>query len=236
MSEVKVTDRTENLFAVAAALQQNGRLRSTIYGIDRELYILNQDYTVVIRFTPDQPFAQSFSFEANDYDSNVFKVSDGRIHFVTREGDWIRTKSCRSPRHRPEEVRDIFRRALRPPKNQVLVPDEVLKLLDDSLSHVEFDHQDGSLRIRQRDIYSGSVIEVKKRGGRVARQMRIESVEPFGPVGLRTNDFIALYSWTTGLKMFFCGQGVVVFKAVNVEAGNMIGVISQCVYDELGGE
>ena len=72
---MKITDLVEQIFAHAVALDQSGGLRNTIYAIGSEIYILNYDHTVLLRFRlrrSEACFETPVSFRANDYDSNGF--------------------------------------------------------------------------------------------------------------------------------------------------------------------
>lgn len=229
--------RIEKIFAHAAALQQSGRLRNTIYGLKKSVYILNQDFTVLLRFPlrgSENPFDSPISFAANDYDSNIFAEKDGKICFVQEHGDFIREKSCRTPGQNPTDIKKMFKKySYSPPEgNKVTLNTDFVKCLDESLSHVEFSARKGSLIIKQRNIYDGSVITIvkkKKKGLGISSDAKLKS---FKPIGIRTNDLLALFAFAGSVSFFF-SKG---FTWVESNDPNMkfTGVISQCIYDELG--
>ena len=162
---MKLNDRLEDIFAHAVALQQAGRLRSTVYCIGRKVYILNQDHTVIMRFRlrkVDQhkgellEFEQPVSFHANDYDSKHVEYNDGKICFIQEsEGErgFVRTKSCRTPDMTPEDVEELFKSYPVEITNTVQLHSKMLGLLDENLSHIEFSAQNGELKIIQRNVY-----------------------------------------------------------------------------------
>ncbi len=149
----KANYRIENIFAHAAALQQSGRLRNTIYGLKKSVYILNQDFTVLLRFPlrqSENPFDSPVSFAANDYDSNIFAEKDGKICFTQEHGDFLREKSCRTPGQSPKEIRRLWKDLSKGVKeNRVTLNNDFVKCLDDSLSHVEFSARKGGLIVKQ---------------------------------------------------------------------------------------
>ncbi len=234
MAKQIVESRVEEVFAQAAALDQAGRLRSTIYCLGRKVYILNQDLTVLIQFRlrERQAFSAPFSFRANDYDSKEFQEEDGRIEFVKREGQWKSVKSCSTPNRTPADVEQLFRSFDFPEVNPVTIGQDVLPLLDESLSHIEVSAKRGKLRIVQRNIYDGSVLRISMEEARQTLGALEAELPDFGPLGLRTNDFIALYTFVSHLSWRFAPD-VAWFESPD-PAYRMRGLISQCVYDELG--
>ena len=72
---MKITGQIEQIFAHAVALDQNGGLRNSIYAEGKEIFIMNYDHTVLLRFKlreSENPFSGPISFKANDYDSPEF--------------------------------------------------------------------------------------------------------------------------------------------------------------------
>ena len=229
----------EDIFAHAQALTQSGRLRNTVYCIGKKVYILNQDFTVLIRFhlrKNDVTFSSPVSFLASDYDSKEFIEEDGRIKFITRTEKYIKTKSCRTPDRTPKEVEELFDRMAKPKKNKVLILDDIFDLLDDNLSHIEFSAKKERLMIVQRDIYSGALITIKKEKPKEGLGVgTVENLPDFERIGIRTQDFAALYSFSESLQWSF-GNNYAQFGNVDKRKLEMSGIISCCIYDELGRE
>lgn len=233
---MRLSDRLEKIFSHAVALQQSGRLRSTIYCIGRTVFILNQDQTVLIKFrlrkTDKMEFNEPVSFNANDYDSQEIEVRNGNICFIQRAAGFERVKSCQTPDMTPRAVRKLFKRREREPDNSITLHSTMLSLLDESLSHIEFSCVEGGLRIIQRNIYAGSVIEIraKAEGGLFGAE---NDMVDFKPIGLRTNDFLALFTFVDSLKFHFLPKGLIMVDSTDTRMP-MRALVSKCRYDELG--
>jgi hypothetical protein len=233
MNKQVVNSRVEDIFAHAAALDQDGRLRNTIYCSGRRIYILNQDYTILIRFVlrKDEPeFVCPVSFRANDYSSREFNVKDGRIEFVQREAKWISVKSCSTPDRTPEQVAALFQSIDRPEVNTTIISKDMLPLVNDELSHIEISCEGGKLKLVQRNIYNGTVLALTKQPENTL--LNSDKLEDFAPIGIRTGDFLALYSFVYHLRWHFTPD-VAWYENTDPKL-RMTGVISQCLYDELG--
>lgn len=230
--------RLEDVFAHAVALQQSGRLRSTVYCIGRNVYILNQDYTVLLRFqlrrVDKLEFESPVSFVANDYDSNNVAEREGGICFIQSGAGFDRVKSCKAPKLSPEDVEALFGKYALQEVNQVTLHKDMLGLLDPSLSHVEFSAADGKLSIIQRNIYSGSVLELKRSEAGGLGIQQADKLEDFAPIGLRTNDFMALFSFVDTFNFHFQPGGLVWAESKDPRM-LLRALISKCKYDELGG-
>lgn len=234
----KIDGKTETIFAHAVALDSSGRLRNTIYAIGKQVYILNSDHTVLLKFElsgASSPFRLPISFKANDYDSSTFYEEDGKIVFVQKSGDMERRKFSGKGQLEPEEVSAMFAGfTMKQPLNIANIHKDILPLLDENLSHIEFSGKNGVLKIIQRNIFDGTIIEItrkKETGMGVVKKDSIE--ENFGPFGLRTNDFIALFSFNDEVSFAFPSSEC---NFIYVQGRNygMKGIISLCLYDEMG--
>ncbi|MHA2017136.1 MAG: hypothetical protein ACTSXY_02570 [Promethearchaeota archaeon] len=234
---MKISDLVESIFSHAVALDQSGGLRNTIYALQNEIYILNYDYTVLLRFTlrrSETPFESPISFQANDYDSNVFYEKNGKIIFENKKAGFLRKKSCGQTDLSPEEVCKIFNKYPNMNGDSVILPKEILGLLEKELSHIEFCGQTGDvLKITQRNIYSGALIEVRQ----VPQKLLQETLtHDFGPIAIKTNDFFAMYSFQDNLKFTFPkgkeGDYIIV-RSIDRGKRDMQGIIACCIYDEI---
>jgi len=227
----------ETIFSHAVALSQSGRLKSTIYAKGREVFILNQDKTILLNFTfpsLEPEIVGSVSFLANDYDSEIFKEQDGKIIFTTREGEYVRKKTCSVPGKTFSDIQTLYEKYLNDDKhnNKVEFNKNVLPLLDETLSHMEIFSENKKAAIIQRDIYTGSTIRIDRDtsvGFGLSSEDDIK--EDFAPVGIRTNDFIALFNFCDKVAFYF---GPVQFAFMEGNRFGMQGVISLCEYDEMG--
>jgi len=232
-----VYQRVEDIFAHAAALQQSGRLKNTIFCIKNRVYILNQDHTVLLKFMLHSKalnFEQPVSFEANDYDSPVFEVKDDKVCFIKKRDGYKCVKSCRTPQHTPIKMVKLFKSFSnkRIEKNRVSINSSFLSNLDTSLSHVEFKGDRKGLLVIQRNIYSGMIITIREDEDRKGLLQPDRSLM-FEAVGLRTNDFVALFSFSNNVDFYFANEGFVWLRSRDPRM-LFTGVISQCIYDEIG--
>lgn len=228
-------DHLEIIFSNAAALTQSGRLRSTIYCSSKTVFILNGDFTVLLKFSLPSHisgFERPVSFKADDYESGKFYEQDGKVLFKQFGAEFDRTKSCKAPGLTFSEVNDIwesFNSAIS--HSNFIIHKKSLSLMEDGLSHLEFSSKDNSLTIIQRDIFAGTIITLtRKKGVGLAVHSPDKITKDFGPMGIRTNDFMALYSFHDSIEFGLCDKS----GFMKLKSGDMEGIIAHCIYDELG--
>ena len=235
---MKITGQVEQIFSHAVALDQSGGLRNTIYANKREIFILNFDHTVLVRFrlkSTENPFQNPVSFRANDYDSNEFYEEDGKIIFISEKDGFQRKKSSGKAEYEPEQVKEIFYKFIdEQPRQTVVLKKEIISLLDTDLSHIEFSGKKGEpLKMIQRNIYSGAVIEVQQKGGGYFD----EGLDgDFGPIGIKTGDFQALFMFQDVLQFEFPydeGDDYIVIRSIEKDKRDMVAVVACCLYDEI---
>lgn len=239
---MKIDGLVERIFAQAVALDQSGGLRNTIYALGKEIFILNYDHTVLLRFKlrpSEVPFEHPISFRANDYDSNEFEEEDGKIIFITNQHGFQKRKSCGTPGLSPSDVQSIYHKYVGDEVGgeTIRLHQDVLSSLESNLSHIEFSGQKGGkLKMIQRNIYSGAVIEVERREGKgfFKEELGID----FGPIALRTNDFSALFNFEPILDFTFPagvgkGDDYIIIKSVDQKKRDVSGVVACCLYDEI---
>jgi hypothetical protein len=237
---MKISNRLEEIFSHAVALEQSGRLRSTVYCVKKRVFIVNQDHTIMMRFslraTDQMTFEHPVSFNANDYDSKQVEERDGQIVFIQENAGFERTKSCRTPDAAPREINKLFRKFNAESDNTVTLHSDILTLIDDTLSHIEFSCDDGQFKISQRNIYSGAVITLtpKQTKGLMARKAS-SGMADFEPIGLRTNDFMALFTFIDSIRFTFPEDEPYIIAESKDTRMPMKCIIARCVYDELGG-
>jgi hypothetical protein len=239
---MKIDNLVEDLFSHAVALDQSGGLRNTIYALGKEIFILNYDYTVLLRFLlrkSEAPFHDHISFRANDYDSREFEERDGMIVFTSQNDRYTRRKSCGTPDLPPEDVKALYRRyaAVEEDKSfEVEIHKDVLSLLDRDLSHIEFRGKKGDpIKLVQRNIYSGAIIEIEERLAGLFKACL--APRNFGPLALRTPDFAALFAFQDLLRFNFPldnrhGDFIRV-DSIDKNKRDMTGFIACCLYDEI---
>lgn len=239
MPNEQVTKRLEAIFAHAVALSQSGRLKNKIYVIEKSVFIKGSENTVLLHFPlPEEQraFLDSFSFDANDYDSPKIEIKDGAIIFKQISGHYNRSKICRPSEDTPKEISSLFRQYPELSGGSVAITKDILALLEDGLSHMEISIEDGDLKIIQRDIYSGVIIEI---GNNNVKGLNLQSDEirkgyDFPPIGIKTKDFIALFSFNDVLHFRFPAENESHYCTVEGRNLYMKGVISLCLFDGLG--
>jgi len=231
---VKIEGTTELMFAQAVALAQNGKMKSTIHCGGREIFILNMDNTIWLRFQSPQDFPEPFSFFANDYESPRIRVEQGKIVFVTNQNGMRRTKVCAPPKMTFVEAKAIWDKFQPGRDLSVTLQKEMAALLDDGLSHIEIGKVNGEpVKLLQRDIYNGARVEVERNASGGSLLDVDDETAEFGPIGIRTVDFNALFSFTDALTWFFQPEGKP-WAFIEDNTGALSGVIGLCLYDELG--
>ncbi len=241
----KLPVEVEQIFSQAVALDQAGGLRNTIYAIGHEIYILNYDHTVLLRFRIKKSlFASPVCFRANDYDGDFFEEVDGKIVFTTEKNGFMRTKTVGGAEYSPDEIKEVFNGLIQSEQNvlKVELSRDVLSLFDEELSHIEFSgKKDETLKMLQRNIYSGGIIQVQE-NMKVGMGLGLQTVlaDDFGPIGIKTNDFMSLFRFYEVLKFYF-PLGVkedfirvqTIKRDEDKEQGSMTGLIACCLYDEI---
>ncbi len=237
-----VRKQVEALFSTAVALDQSGGLRNTVFVVDRSVYVMNYDHTVLIRFRlkeADPPFPHPVSFRANDYDSNQFFEEEGQVVFVSEKSGYKRQKSCKVPDHTPEDISRVYADYVGLLKDAethtVHLPRGVLELLDDNLSHLEITGKAGEpITLTQRNIYSGAIIKVQQDPGALDAKPLPWDIEP---LAMRTPDFQALFAFQSDLYFHFYPKGteasVVMVRNQAKSLTPMRAFVSCCIYDEI---
>jgi hypothetical protein len=155
------------------------------------------------------------------------------VVFVTNAGGLRRTKVCPAPKIVFADVKKIWE-GFEPDKSQsITLVKEMSSLLEDGLSHIEVSKTAGGpVVLLQRDIYSGSRVEVERnKSGSGLLDIDDEDFV-FGPIGIRTVDFAALFVFSDSLTWYVQeGKRWVYFED---NTGRLSGILSTCLYDELG--
>lgn len=231
--KVNANSRLESIFSYAVAMDNRG-LRNTIHCVGPEIYIVNSDHSVILRFSlrkNEVKFEHPASFNANDYDSPNFEVKDGNIIFEIAEGGYERKKICSLVGYSAEDVREIYRRNFKMGKDSEFsfyLAKDCCSLLDEQLSHTEISIEEGKLILRQRNVYSGTIVEVTPKKKGLLDEGNLP--ESFGPVGLKTKDFISLFSYCDSLE-FIPVEDFIIVKDYRKQ--DFDGILAFCKYDEI---
>lgn len=234
---MKIDRRVESIFSQAVALEQSGKEKSIIFCKEKNIYIKNMDNTLLLKFQLGKNlFPTDFSFKADDYDSSNLRVEeDGGIVFINQAEGYVREKKCKVESESFSNINKVFMRLKKKfdsldSLNEVVLKDKLLVLLDKRLSHIEFFYKKKNFRMVQKDIYSGTTLTIRKEQSDLlddGDKMKIS----FDPIGLRTNDFMSLFMFSSSFSFYFGKTDFVFFKSPEI---SMCGFLSCCLYDELG--
>lgn len=238
---MRLSLRLDELMSRLVVLDVSSSLETYTVFIDRDVFVVNRSSTMLLNF-PLLPGEDSFetpvSFSTFEYEGRRLDVQkDGGVEFRTHTGYYVRRKQCRGASITPVKVRDLWESYRPPDRRDVSFDKDVLKLLDKKLSHVELIPYEGGLKLKQRDVYFGTVIEVAKIKGEVSGFLNASPVSAHlgSPVGLRTKDFFALFAFSRSLHLSF-SSGRVDYCWVfgNSLSVPFSGLLSCCLYDGLG--
>lgn len=202
--EAQAEYNIEEIFAHAVALDQSGGLKNSIYGIDREVYIMNYDHTVLLHFDVSEevmpePFEVPFGFHANDFEGEEFNILENKIEFITRKGGYIKHKTVGTPDLSPEEVAGLFAEydMIESERHTIMITRQAGYLLDEKLAHVKFQAQAGELpQLIQHDIYGGANISLNPDEEMFTSEA---ASHPVGPLGIKTKDLKAHFAFADSL-------------------------------------
>lgn len=229
---MNITGVTEVMFSQAVALNQNGKMKSTIHCGENNIFIFNMDNTILLKYNSPQKFEQSFSFFANDYESPQLSIEAGQVIFESFQNGLRRSKTCPSPKTSYSDVLEMWKKFL-PDKNySVILIKDMSGMMDEGLSHIEISKKSGSgIQLLQRDIYSGQkiLVEKSKSYGGMFEDFADDFAIP--PVGIRTMDFGALFTFTNSLTWYFQPDKNWIYFEDN--EGKLSGIIATCIYDEM---
>jgi hypothetical protein len=118
---------------------------------------------------------------------------------------------------------------------------EIVSLLERNLSHIEFTGKKSkTIKLTQRNVYSGTLTTIEPEKVGLIQDILPSSIEP---MGIRTNDFVAVFNFKPSWQFFFykTGQGDLVYFKAHVQTRNnksdyhrnVDGFLSGCIYDEL---
>ena len=230
----KISERVEFIFSTSVGLNQSGRFKSVIFCTENDIFIKNIENTLILKFglkPGENPFDKSVSFNSSDYDSREFEEKDGRVYFITKKSKLIKRQSCATSES-PKKIELIYKKLYN--KFESLFDIEwnkdVLELLDLNLSHVEIKSNSEGIKLLQRNIYDGTLIEIEKVYGLLSSQSKKNL--PDMAIGIRTADFRSLFEFQDSINIkvgidYSLVEGMSKWIAFS-------GIMSNCKYDELG--
>ena len=234
---VSVNKRIEGIFAQAVAMDNRG-IKNMIYCIGDNIYVVNFDYSMMLRFSLRQSearFEVPISFNANEYDSPQFTFEitpDGsKIVFHTVEKEFTRRKICYTKSVSPnaEDIDQLYQELKKKAeKSQYLfyLSADCVPLLEEDLSHVEISVENSSLILRQRNIYTGTIVEVESNEKGFFTVNRLPKEMP--PIALKTKDFTSLFNIQKSIA-FIPTEDFLLVK--DPQKDDFDGVLALCKYD-----
>ncbi len=232
---MKIKSYVENLFAQAVALEQNSRTKNIICCSGDQIIIINADSTILIHFKlKENIFPGDYSFYANDYESTQFEEQDGKIIFISGNEEYERKKSCRTPDMSFKRMNLLYKKLKTNlgKTNDVTITSSIKEVLDENLSHAEIIFRKGEFELLQRDIFTGTIISVKKKESKGIFQLgKDKIIKDVRAIGLRTGDLLGLFSFVQKIDFQITDKGFAYFQGDKM---NMSGFIAACLYDDLG--
>ncbi len=234
---VSVNKRIEGIFAQAVAMDNRG-IKNMIHCIDDNIYVVNFDYSMILRFSLRQSearFEVPISFNANEYDSPQFTFEitpDGsKIVFRTVEKEFTRRKICYTKSVSPnaediDKLYQEFKKKAEQSEYLFYLSSDCVPLLEEDLSHVEISVENSSLILRQRNIYTGTIVEVESNEKGFFTVNRLPKEMP--PIALKTKDFISLFNIQKSLA-FIPTEDFLAVK--DPQKDDFDGVLALCKYD-----
>ena len=236
-----VNSRIEGIFSYAMAMDNRG-IKNIIHCIGSSIYIVNFDYSMILHFSLRQneiSFDSPISFNANDYDSPDFSIEkndDGEevIIFRTTSKEYERKKICKSDESilDAKTIAKTFHRLQKEAKKSeylFYLSSECISLLEEDLSHIEISVRASKLKLCQRNVYSGTIIEVIPKSA--SGFFTIDKLpETLSPIALKTKDFTSLFVTCKSLSFVPTNEFVWVrdSKKDDFEA-----VVALCKYDAI---
>lgn len=236
-ANVNVNKRIEGIFAQAVAMDNRG-VKNMIHCIGDNIYIVNFDYSMILRFSLRQSearFEVPISFNANEYDSPnfAFEITENgsKIVFRTVEKEFTRRKICQTKSVSPnaEDIDKLYQELKKKAEQSeylFYLSADCVPLLEEDLSHVEVSVENSSLILRQRNIYTGTIVEVESNEKGFFTVNKLPKEMP--PIALKTKDFISLFNVQKSLA-FIPTEDVLFVK--DPQKNDFDGVLALCKYD-----
>ncbi len=234
---VSVNKRIEGIFAQAVAMDNRG-VKNMIHCIGDNIYIVNFDYSMILRFSLRQSeakFEVPISFNANEYDSPnfTFEITENgsKIVFHTVEKEFTRRKICQTKSVSPtaediDRLYQEFKKKAEQSQYLFYLSADCVPLLEEDLSHVEISVENSSLILRQRNIYTGTIVEVESNEKGFFTVNRLPKEMP--PIALKTKDFTSLFNIQKSLA-FIPTEDFLAVK--DPQKDDFDGVLALCKYD-----
>lgn len=219
-----IKEYTEKIFSQGIAIEQRGLLKSTVYGKGNIVFILNMDSTLLFRFNVTDNFIKPFGFYLNDYSGREFDIeNDNTVTFLSKCGNYKKKKKVQGVKYNFSDIEKFWGQYTFEKKDSIILNSNLISLLEEGLSHVEFIIKSGIVQIKQRDIFSGTMVDIQVN----TDDLFSSPIEYEGVFGLRTNDLRGLFLYSDSLTFYF-NKGFVLCESDLFEC-----LVSHCLYDDI---
>lgn len=238
-----ITDEMKKAFKFAQELEQTVKLRNVVLCRGNTIWVVNLDRTLILCFSlvsKTSLFPKDILFYSNEYEAeNFITEEDGTASFISTEGEYTRKKKNSAVFNLKDiDIQKLWTDLMIDKKKATAtftLNDKLIPLFRDVLPHIEFSSQEKQLIIKQKDYYGGAEITVEKNVNSV-RKLLTDPMnlikEDLQPIALRTIDLLSLLSIEKNITFYLDNKspGRCLFES----KGLLRGLISWCVYDELG--
>lgn len=224
--------RLEDLAGVAAQMSRNYQMDAILAGKAGTVFIVNSECTVLLRYTGVADVGPEVRWKACDWEKGTARMEGDEVVFSSESGGCKRTKRCSAPAATFAQLEKAWTdlRAKAPDGSPSLTMTAALAgvHLEEGLSHVEFWYEDNTPVLKQRDLYSGTLITVELPSSkRQSGGFFSAKPQPFDRTAIRTKDLQALLFLEGSLDFSF-GPEASIIKSTTFEA-----LLSNCIYDGL---
>ena len=199
-------------------------------------YLVNAESTILVRYDGVTDSTSEQRWKCADWERGTVEMDGDQVVFRSESGGCSRSKRCSAPAITFGEVDEAWKTLsarVGPDVPKVTLTDALFKeskgrsaALDEGLSHVELWYVDGRVILKQRDLYSGSLIEVDvQSAGGIG--FFAEELKPFDRTAMRTRDLLALFLLEASLD-FQLGDHVMAVRGSGFQA-----IVGNCVYDDM---
>jgi len=224
--------KIEDLAVIGAQMSKNYSMDAILAAKGNVAYVLNSECTVLLQYIDVADVQDEVRWKSLDWERGTARMDGDEVVFFGESGGCKRTKRCSAPTTTFSQLEEAWKVLMvnhtSDTANLTMTAALAKEHLDDSLSHVEFWFENGTAVIKQRDLYSGTLITVELPSSK--RQVGgffSTKPQPFERTSLRTKDLLALLSLEASLT-FCLGKNASTAKGTKFTA-----IISNCVYDSL---
>lgn len=235
-ANTKLTRSTEWIFETAVALERDLKIKNVVLCRGSNIWIVNFDRTLILKYPVSGEFKNDISFYAADYDSANFLEENGTLHFVKYYDEYERKKVSSAVFTLSDvNIENLWKELMvkKPYDAEFVLNDKILSLFREDLSHVEIQiNPETGIQFVQKDIFAGTVIYLKRKEKQgLFKNPNEKIVKAMEPIALRLVDLSALIYKEGNVRFSLSASSP---GRCYVQTAKFEALISWCVYDELG--